>query len=124
MERLILIAIIFYILSTAGYVVYLFLQKNYLQQSGYYLLAAGFLFHTLAIAYGFAQLGHLPVTNLFETLSVACWAIAGVFLIFQFKFKLKVLGIFAAPLIAVTMIVAFRPASTSITGKSSWAMSR
>lgn len=105
-ELLILIAIIFYILGTAGYLAYLFLQKNLFQQTGYYLLAGGFLFQTLAIAYGFVQSGHMPVTNLSETLCVAGWAIAGVFLIFQYKFKLKVLGIYAAPLITLVMVIA------------------
>ena len=70
-ELLILIAIIFYILGTAGYLAYLFLQKNHFQQTGYYLLAGGFLFQTIAIAYGFVQSGHIPVTNLAETLCVA-----------------------------------------------------
>ena len=77
MEIIILITIIFYLLSTVGYFAYLFRQKNYLQQTGYYLLAAGFLLHTMALAYGFIQSGHIPVKNLFETLSLACWAIAG-----------------------------------------------
>ena len=106
MEILILIAIIFYILGTAGYLAYLFSQKNHFQQISYYLLAGGFLFQTLAIAYGFVQSGHIPVTNLSETLCVAGWAIAGVFLIFQYKFKLKVLGIYAAPLITLVMVIA------------------
>lgn len=105
-ELLILIAIIFYILGTAGYLAYLFLQKNHFQQTGYYLLAGGFLLQTIAIAYGFVQSGHIPVTNLSETLCVAGWAIAGVFLIFQYKFKLKVLGIYAAPLITLVMVIA------------------
>jgi cytochrome c-type biogenesis protein CcsB len=106
-EIFILITIGFYILATAGYVAYLFLQKNSFQQTGYCLLGVGFVFHTIAIVYGFVQSGHLPVTNLFETLSVAGWAIAGVFLIFQYKFKLKVLGIYAAPLITLIMVIAF-----------------
>jgi len=103
---LILITIGFYILATAGYIAYLFLQKNHFQQTGYYLLAVGFMFHTILIAYGFVQSGHIPVTNLFETLSVAAWALAGVFVIFQYKFKLKVLGIYAAPLITLVMVIA------------------
>ncbi|MFC1814631.1 c-type cytochrome biogenesis protein CcsB, partial [Thermodesulfobacteriota bacterium] len=44
--------------------------------------------------------------NLYETLSIAGWAIAGVFLLIQYKFKLKILGIYAAPLVTLIMIVA------------------
>ncbi len=108
MEIIIFITIIFYLLSTAGYFAYLFRQKNYLQQTGHYLLATGFLLHTMALAYGFIQSGHIPVKNLFETLSLACWAIAGVFLILQYKFKLKILGIYAAPLLTLVMTLASR----------------
>jgi len=106
MDYLILITIIFYMLSTAGYIAYLFAQKDYLQRTAYYLLAVGFLLHTAAMAYGFVQSGHIPVGNLFETLSMAAWTVAGVFLVLQYKFKLKVLGIYAAPLVTLVMAIA------------------
>jgi len=108
MEILIITTILFYLLSTAGYFAYLFLQKNYMQKAGYYLLIAGFLFHCLVIGYGFVKSGHIPVHNLHETLSIAGWAIVGVFLVLQYKFNLKILGIYAAPLAALVMIIAFQ----------------
>ena len=106
MELLIIITILFYMLSTAGYFAYLFLQKNFLHLVAFYLLMAGFLCHSAVIGYGFVRSGHIPVHNLYETLSMAGWAIAGVFLIFQYKFKLKILGIYAAPLATLVMIIA------------------
>jgi len=106
MDYLILITIMFYMLSTAGYVAYLFAQKDYLQKGGFSLLAAGFVVHTAAIAYGFAQSGHFPVNNLSETLSLAGWTVAGVFVIFQYRFKLKILGVYASPLVLIVMIIA------------------
>ena len=108
MEPIFLIVIISYILSTIAYLAYLFRQKDYLQKTGFYLLAAGFLFHTVGIGYRFVQSGHFPVRNLHETLSLAGWAMAGVFLLFQYRFRLKVLGIYAAPLITFVMVVAAR----------------
>lgn len=105
MQTVVIITILFYIVSTAGYFAYLFIQKNYLQKAGYFLLLIGFLFHSVSILYGYIKLGYMPVSNLNETLSMAGWAIAGVFLIFQFKFNLKILGIYAAPLAAFVMIV-------------------
>ncbi len=105
MERLILIPTFSYILSTAGYIAYLFFQKDRLQKIGYVLLFAGFLIHSISIGYGFLQSGHLPVQNLHQTLSIAGWAIAGVFLFLKFRFNLKVLGIYAAPLVAIVMII-------------------
>ncbi len=108
MERLILIPTFSYILSTAGYIAYLFFQKERLQKIGYVLLFAGFLIHSISIGYGFLQSGHLPVQNLHQTLSIAGWAIAGMFLFLKYRFNLKVLGIYAAPLVAIVMIISMR----------------
>ena len=104
MMVLFIITIFFYLLGTAGYLLYLFLQKNYLQRAGYYLLACGFICHSTAIGYKFFQSGHIPVHNLQETLLIAGWALAGVFLIFQYKYKIKILGVYAAPLITLVMV--------------------
>ena len=108
MERLILIPTFSYILSTAGYIAYLFFQKERLQKIGYVLLFAGFLIHSISIGYGFLQSGHLPVQNLHQTLSIAGWAIAGMFLFLTYRFNLKVLGIYAAPLVAIVMTISMR----------------
>lgn len=108
MEPLFLLVITCYLLSTIGYLLYLFIQKDYLQKTGFYFLAAGFLCHTTEIGFQFIQSGHFPVTNLHETLSLAGWTIAGVFLLFQYKFGLKILGVYAAPLITFVMLFAFR----------------
>ncbi len=106
MQHFIFITVLFYMLSSAGYMTYLFFQRNYFQRAGYYIFLIGFLFHSAAIGYAFISSGVLPVRNLYETLVVAGWAIAGVYLIFQYKYDLKILGIYAAPLAVVVLIVA------------------
>lgn len=115
MERHMPLTIVFYGLSTGWYIAYLFRQKDRLQKMGFYLLLVGFLYHSATIGYGFIKTGHLPVQNLHQTLSFAGWALAGVFLIFRHRFHLKVLGIFAAPLITFIMIMASRlPAEVAV----------
>lgn len=106
MQPLILITIFIYMLSSAAYMAFLFYQKNALQKAGYFIFLAGFLFHLAAIAYEFTVAGVIPVRNLYETLVIAAWSIAGVYLIFQYKFNLKVLGVYAAPLAALILIIA------------------
>jgi cytochrome c-type biogenesis protein CcsB len=106
MEVAIIVTILIYMLSTAAYFTYLFLQHNYLHKTGYVLLVVGFLCHTTAIALEFADSGHIPVANLQGTLSLAAWAIAGVFIAIQPKFNLKILGVFAAPLATLATIAA------------------
>jgi len=100
--------ITFYALSTAGYLAYLIFQKDRLQQAGGYLLLAGFCFHSGLIGYRFVQSGTIPIHNLHLTLSFAGWALAGVFLVFRFRYHLKVLGIYTAPLVTFIMIMASR----------------
>ena len=127
MESIIFVSVLLYLLSTAGYFAFLFIQKDYLQRAGFFLLLVGFLFHTLTIVYGFIKAGHMPVSNMHETLSFAGWAIAGVFLAIQYKFNLKILGIFAAPILALIMIVVSQlpnePAQATKIFKSFWLVS-
>lgn len=108
MDPIFVIVVIFYLLSTIGYIVYLFIQKDFLQKIGFYLLAAGFLSHTVQIGYRWIQSGHFSAGNLHETLSLVGWTIAGVFLVSQYRYRLKILGIYAAPLATFAMIIAAR----------------
>lgn len=100
------IVILLYVLSTVAYIAYLFWQKERLQKYGSFLIMAGFALHTILIGYKFIRLGYVPAQNLHETLSIAGWALAGVFLGFQYKYNLKILGVLAAPLISMVMILA------------------
>jgi cytochrome c-type biogenesis protein CcsB len=124
MEILIILTIVLYMFSSVAYCTYFFLQKNFLQRSGYVILLAGFLGHSATLIYRIADVGHLPVGNLHETLSLAGWAIAGLFLIIQFKYNLKILGLFAAPLLTLIMIIVAQlpnePAQTTSIFKNFW----
>jgi len=68
-ELLIIITILFYMLSSAKYFAYLFIQKIIFQRVAFYLLIAGFLCHSAFIGYNFVRLGQFPIRNLYETLS-------------------------------------------------------
>ncbi len=118
MELAIIITIFLYLTSTAGYFAYLFLQKNHLQKAGFYLLLIGFLCHSATICFAYVKSGNMPVHNLHETLSITGWAIAGVFLIFRYKFNLKILGIYAAPLAALVMVVASQLPNAPVEAKN------
>lgn len=106
MEAVLILSIILYMFSAVGYCAFLFLQKNYLQRIGFIVLLVGFISHTVLIVYGSIQTGHMPVSNLRETLFFAGWAVAGVFLVLQYKFNLKILGVYAAPFVALIVVVA------------------
>ncbi len=104
MENVIIGVTFLYLLSSAGYIAYLFLQKDVLHRISGYVLGAAFLGHTGAIGYRFLMAGQMPVSDLHETLSMAGWAIVGVYILFQHQFNLKVLGAFAVPLASMVMI--------------------
>jgi len=106
MNHFILLIAVFYVLSAIAYILYLIHQKSYWNRSGFYLLIVGCLFHTVHIAYGTFMAGHLPVHGLRETLSMAAWTMAGLFILFQTRYPLKILGAFVSPLVAATLLIA------------------
>jgi cytochrome c-type biogenesis protein CcsB len=114
MNSLIFTIIVFYILSAACYLLYFFHQKNRMNLAGFLLLVCGVCVHTILIASGFISNGYLPVYNLRETLSIAGWALSVLFVAFQFKYKLKILGVFAAPLCALIMVIVSQLSNTPV----------
>lgn len=114
MTLLSVIATLFYMLGAAGYFAYLFFQRNPLQRAGMVLLAGGLAFQSVGIAWAVIATGHVPANNLHETLCLVAWAIVGAYLIVHVKFKIKILGIYVAPLAVFIMLVATQfPRETS-----------
>jgi len=118
MAWLVVTTVIIYLTSTIGYFSYLFEKDDRLFRIGFYLLVAGFLCHTAAVCHAYVLIGHIPVHNLHGTLLLAAWAIAGVFIFFQYKFRLKVLGIFAAPLATLVIFISSQLPNTPLTTKN------
>ncbi len=114
MEIGILLTIVCYGASTAAYTVFLVRQKKSFYRAGVVLLSAGFGIHLVLVLAGTFHSGHLPVNTMRDTLSFGAMCVAGVFLVFQYRYRLKVLGVFAAPLAAATMVVvALMPAAST-----------
>ncbi len=98
-------ALFFILLSTGGFLVYIIKQKKQVFRWSYILLAVGFIFHTLFLVQQYYNLGTAPVISLKSALSFFSWCIIGVYLLFQMRFGLMVLGSFIAPLAASMMII-------------------
>ena len=99
------VALFLILLSTGGFIVYLIKQQKNIFKWSYMILFSAFIFHTLSLAYLYFTLGTAPVISLKLTLSFFSWCIIGVYLIFQLRFGLMVLGSFIAPLAAFLMII-------------------
>ena len=108
MQHFFVLAVIFYVLGTAGYYAYLFFQRNSLQQWGWLLQGIGFACQTLLMVWTYMKTGHMPANNLHETLYLVAWALVGVHLAVSAKFKIKILGIYAAPLAVFILLVAIQ----------------
>ena len=108
MENLFVFALLFYVLGAAVYYAYLFFQRDRLSQLGWSLHGIGFICHTLLIGWQVFQTGHAPANNLHETLSLTAWALVGVHLAISYKFKLKILGIYTAPLAVLILLIAIQ----------------
>jgi cytochrome c-type biogenesis protein CcsB len=108
MQEVNLITLFFYLLSVTAYVAYLFFQHDRLQKTGYLLMLAGFLCHSISLCADYFLTGFFPGRNLHQTLLMAGWAFSGVFLLLQYQFNLKILGIYASPLAAGIMGMTLR----------------
>jgi cytochrome c-type biogenesis protein CcsB len=106
MEILFVLAVLCYMLSSAGYFAYLFIQRNALQQIGCALLLAGVVIQSIMLIWAFSISGQMPVNNLHETLSLVAWALVCAFLILHLKLHVKVLGVYVAPLAAFILFAA------------------
>ena len=107
MTSILFIIILFYMLSSAGYILFLFAQKKIYHRLSYCVMLAGFAVHTILIGYEFFRIGYFPAQNLHQTLLFAGWSLAGVFLLLKYKYRLNILGVYAAPLATGIMIAAF-----------------
>lgn len=61
------------------------------------MLVAGFLAHCLATIHRFIAAGHLPITNMHESLSFFALSIIGIYLYFELRYQISTLGSFVVP---------------------------
>ncbi len=68
------------------------------------VLIAGFLAHCLSTIHRYIAAGHLPITNMHESLSFFALSIVAAYLYFEFRFRVTTLGSFVIPLALLVMI--------------------
>jgi len=99
-------ATLLYLFGTLAYLTYVALLKEFLWKLAMVIVSVGFASHTLALFIRYAEAGHTPVTNLYESLSFFAWMIIGILLIANLKYKIKALGSFLAPMALILMVFA------------------
>jgi len=107
MDQLFALTLFLYTLCTLWHLAFIIFQKDYIYETAQYHLFIGFASHTIIICYGYIKAGYIPVQNLHETLSISSWGIIAFYILFQFKFNVKVIGAIISPLFTITMIISF-----------------
>lgn len=95
---------VLYFTSMAGYVLFLFNQKKAYQKTAFGLIALAVLFHFISMVIYTIASRQVPIQNLSQSLSMAAFALGGMFLFSQYKFDLKILGIFVSVVLSATML--------------------
>ena len=114
MTSILFIIILLYLLSSAGYIIFLFAQKEIYHRVAYRFMMAGFAVNAGLVGYEFFRTGYFPVQNLHQTLLFAGGSLAGVFLVLKHKYRLNILGVYAAPFTTAIMIAAFSTPSIAV----------
>ena len=96
--------LVLYAFATATYLLYLLKPKPTLGRSARWLITGGFLIHCAFTLHRYLEAGHTPITNLHESLSFFSLAIVGVFIAFERKYKVFILGSFVTPLALLLMV--------------------
>jgi cytochrome c-type biogenesis protein CcsB len=105
--RLFQAALALYGLGTAGYLIHLAVQRPEAERAARLLTGLGFLVHTAFFLVRWADSGHVPISNLFESLNFFAWTILLAFIILQIRLKATVLG-------AIVVPIAFLMAASSL----------
>lgn len=98
--------IIVYLAATVLYILYAIFRNEGIGKVATWILGIGLLGQTVALVLKTAELGHAPFVTVYETLVFWSWLIALVYLLFQFRFRIRLLGAIVTPLAFLTIAAA------------------
>jgi cytochrome c-type biogenesis protein CcsB len=91
-----------YLLSFLLYLVYMVRGREFWGSAASRVAGVGFLFHSVALLLRWKSsydlgIGHVPLSNLYESLSFFAWAVLLLYLITEWKTRSRSLGVFVIP---------------------------
>jgi cytochrome c-type biogenesis protein CcsB len=108
------IATLFYLFAMVFYLAHIQFRNKGVGNIATGLTALGFLSHTASIGIRWwesyqigAEIGHIPVSNLFESMSFGAWTIILIYLLVEWKYKNKTFGAFVMPVAFLAMTYIF-----------------
>ena len=104
--------LVIYAAATTLYLGYLVKPKEILGRLGHWFICIGFLVHCGFTLNRYLEAGHTPITNLHESLSFFSMAVVGIFIAFESRYRVYILGSFVVPL--ALLILATSTAFSSV----------
>lgn len=92
-------AMLLYLGAMVLYFLFLVMKRELFARVAGWVIGAGFLFHTGAMAVRGIGAGRLPLTNQYEFATSFAWGICLCFLVFLWKYRFQALGAFVTPVI-------------------------
>ncbi len=96
--------VISYFAASALYLTGMMTKRPAPGRFGRWVLLVGILLHASCFAVRHSSAGGTPVTSLHESLAFFAWCVVLLFLLLDLRFRLSVMGAFAAPLALLLMI--------------------
>lgn len=97
---------LFYTVAILHNFIFAFLRKQKTVRVGYFLIVMGFILHSASLVSRFLLSGYMPFTNLYESLVFFSWTLIVIYMIFSFKYRIEVLGVFILPLVFFSLLYA------------------
>jgi cytochrome c-type biogenesis protein CcsB len=99
-----------YFFSFLGYLIFAATQNKKSGTVSTFLLAVGFIIHSVGLVFRWQEThqtgyGYVPLSNMYESLVFFSWTIVLIYLILEFKYRQKVIGVFIAPLAFLTIAI-------------------
>lgn len=103
-----------YLFTFLGYLVFTASKKRRLGQVSGYLLRGGLLIHSVGLVLRWLEThqtgyGYVPLSNMYESLIFFSWTIAFVYLLIEWRYQQRIIGVFVTPFaflaIALTSII-------------------
>jgi ABC-type transport system involved in cytochrome c biogenesis permease subunit len=94
-----------YLIATLGYIFNLAIKKDKVNTTAFIVTLFGFLSQTIGLILRWIVAGwnQPPFSNLYESLIFFVWGIVLIFIITEFKYKIKLTGIFLLPIALIGM---------------------
>jgi len=108
------ISMAIYLISSLGYLIFATSQHKRVGTLSTSLLTVGLFLHSVGLVFRWVEThqtgyGYVPLSNMYESLIFFSWTIVLVYLILEFKYQQKIIGVFVTPFtflaIALTSII-------------------